>query len=147
MTKVNAPDIYSFLADLILVCHTLFIVFVLAGFILILMGLGLKWTWIKNFWFRLAHLLAIIGVIVWPLTGRICPLTIWESRLRTAAGGRSHTGGFLQHYIHQFIYYDFPLWVFSILYLLFGMLVIIVWLVRPPQWPDCIRTKLSQTEK
>lgn len=134
-------DTYSFLADLVLLFHTLFIAFVIGGFFLILAGLKFKRPWVENFWFRTGHLSAIIIVTIKPLTNRLCPLTIWESRLREAAGGKAYLGGFIQHWIHKIIYYDLPLWFFSIIYILFALIVIFVYIAAPPVWPLFLRQK------
>lgn len=133
------PELYAFLADLLLFAHTLFVIFTVGGFILILTGIGLHWSWIKNFWFRALHLIAIVATAVKPMTGRFCPLTVWESRLREAAGEQAYSGGFIQHWLQQLIYYDLPLWVFSILYSLFAAIVLCTWLAAPPKAPKFAR--------
>jgi hypothetical protein len=109
------------------------------------MGIRLRWTWVENFWIRLAHLLAILIVIVKPLTGRICPLTTWENQLRNTAGKQTNTDGFIQHWLHQLIYYDFPLWVFSICYIIFALLILLTWFFHPPKWPHFLRSTDSKS--
>ena len=37
-------------------------------------------------------------------TGRLCPLTALENRLRRAAGGEPHPGDFIQHYVVPIVY-------------------------------------------
>jgi len=60
---MNDADLYSLLADTILVIHFAFVVFVVSGFVLILLGLFAHWSWIYNRIFRVTHLVAI-GVVV-----------------------------------------------------------------------------------
>ena len=52
----------------------------------ILAGVCLRWSWVRNFWFRAIHLLLIGIVVVESLCSINCPLTDWENRLREASG-------------------------------------------------------------
>jgi hypothetical protein len=119
-------------ADFILVIHALFVAFVILGLVAILPGWYWGWRWIRNRWFRVIHLLAIGIVIVESWLGLICPLTDWENRSRAAAGGSAYPGAFIQHWLHEMLYYDFAPWVFNALYTAFGFLVLIAWLLVPP---------------
>jgi len=124
----------QFSADLILIMHAIFIVFVMLGFVLVLMGMFRRWGWIRNFWFRLIHLLAIGFVVAESWIGGICPLTEWESRLRVAAGGVGYSESFIQHWLHKIVFYDLPPWVFTVAYTVFGVLVLIAWIRVPPRF-------------
>ena len=79
------------LADVILVTHVLFVVFVVVGLVAIYIGWALRWSWVRNRIFRLVHLLAIGIVVVQSWIGMICPLTTWEMALREAAGGAAYS--------------------------------------------------------
>lgn len=120
------------LADLILVAHALFVAFVTLGLVAILLGRYRHWKWVKNWWFRIVHLLAIGFVMAESWLGLICPLTEWESRLNMAAGGSAYPSSFIQYWLHEILFYDFAPWVFTVAYTAFGILVLIVWLVVPP---------------
>jgi hypothetical protein len=50
---------YRGLADAVLVLHAGVVLFVVAGLALTLVGGALRWRWVRNFWFRAAHLAAI----------------------------------------------------------------------------------------
>lgn len=120
------------LADTILVVHVLFVCFVVFGLFAVYLGYFLKWSWVLNLKFRLLHLLAIGIVVVQSWLGGICPLTIWEMALRKEAGAGTYAGSFIQHWLHQLLYYTAPKWVFMVLYSSFGLLVLASWyLVRP----------------
>ena len=123
----------QFLADLILIMHAIFIVFVMLGFVLVLVGMFRRWGWVRNFWFRLIHLLAIGFVVAESWIGGICPLTEWESRLRVASGGVGYSESFIQHWLHKIVFYDLPPWVFTVAYTVFGVLVLIAWIRVPPR--------------
>ena len=119
-------------ADALLVLHTLFVLFVVSGFALVAIGAVMGWRWVRNPWFRLVHLLAIIVVVLQAWAGRICPLTSWEMALRDAAGQASYESSFIAHWLGRLLYYDAPPWVFVVLYSGFGLLVALSWRwVRP----------------
>ncbi len=124
---------HMFLADLILVAHASFVAFIVLGLAAILLGRYRRWGWVRNWWFRIIHLLAIGFVVVESWLGMICPLTEWESSSRAAAGGSAYSGSFIQHWLHQILYYDFAPWVFTATYTVFGMLVFVAWLFVPPK--------------
>ena len=128
------PDtaLYNLLADAILVLHVLVVLFVVLGLPVIFIGAIRDWGWVRNFWFRFLHLLAIIIVAAQAWLGKICPLTDIEMQLRRHAGKETYSQSFIQHWLHQLLYYDAPMWVFALIYTLFGLLVLLGWvLVRP----------------
>ena len=85
---------YRLLADLTVLVHALFLVFVILGGLLVL-----KWRWVA--WI---HLPAVIWGAVVEFTGWICPLTPLENRLRVRGGTGGYEGGFIDHYIMPVIY-------------------------------------------
>ena len=124
---MHDADLYSFLADAILVIHFAFVVFVVVGFVLILVGLLAHWRWIHNRIFRLAHLTAIGIVVLQAWFGQLCPLTIWENALRRRAGQSDYAETFVEHWLHEILFYQAEPWVFTTIYTAFGVLVAIVW--------------------
>jgi len=127
-----AKVFYLIAADAILLVHVLFVVFVVLGLLLIFAGKLFAWSWVYNFTFRCAHLLAIVIVVLQSWLGVICPLTIWEMSLRAKGGDTVYTGSFIAHWLQTLLYYRAPEWVFILLYTLFGALVIASWYwVRP----------------
>lgn len=125
-------SIYRLLADALLLVHVLFVLFVVFGLVAILLGKLRRWSWVRNAWFRWAHLAAIGVVVVQSWFGQICPLTIWENALRARAGDATYSGAFIAHWLESILYYQAPLWVFAICYTLFGALVVASWFwVRP----------------
>ena len=81
-------------ADAVLVLHLAFIVFVVAGGLLV-------WRFP---WVAIAHIPAVLWGIYIELSGNICPLTPIENRLRHMAGETGYTGGFIEHYLMPAIY-------------------------------------------
>lgn len=120
-------------ADAILVVHFLFIAFVIGGQGCILAGAFRRWTWIRQRGFRLAHLVAIAVVVVQSWVGMMCPLTLWESTCRTAAGETMYTGTFVRYWVSKLVYFDAPQWVFTTAYTLFGLIVLASWFIVKPE--------------
>jgi hypothetical protein len=126
---------YRIAADLVVVLHASYVVFVVAGFALIVLGWLLRWCWVRNFWFRVTHLAAIVIVCLEAVAGIECPLTTLERHLRSKAGQASYVGDFIGHWVHELIFVDAPAWVFTVTYLLFGLAVIATFVVSPPRLP------------
>ena len=125
-------SVYLLAADTLLILHVLFVGFVIFGLVLILLGKLRDWYWVRNAWFRIAHLAAIGVVVVQSWFGIICPLTIWENALRRRAGEGGYSGTFVSHWLESILYYEAPAWVFAVCYTVFGALVVVSWFwVRP----------------
>src|SRR5918994_1428268 len=86
--------IFRGLADVVLVVHLAFVLFVVLG------GLAaLRWP-------RLAYVhvpVALYGVAI-EFIGFICPLTPLEVWLRRRGGEAGYEGGFIEHYVTAAIY-------------------------------------------
>jgi hypothetical protein len=122
----------NLIADIILVAHFLVICFVVGGQVLIFIGGWCGWPWVRNIWFRSGHLMVVTIVILQAWTGRLCALTHWENHFRELSGSAPHQGTFIQYWISRVIYYEAPLWVFALIYTLFGAIVILsLVIVRP----------------
>ena len=132
MSAMSQASMLLLLADTLLVVHVLFVVFVIFGLVAIYLGHFLHWRWVKNRTFRILHLVAIGIVALQSWLGLICPLTIWEMALRDKAGAATYSGSFIQHWLHQLLYYTAPDWVFMLLYSVFACLVLVSWFLVPP---------------
>lgn len=86
--------IYLWISNTILIIHGLFIVFVMAGGLLVL-------RWPRLIWL---HLPAVIWGILVEMRGWICPLTPWENHFRELAGQAAYEGGFIAEYLLPLIY-------------------------------------------
>ena len=121
-----------FFADVVAIIHLGYVVFVILGFILILVGILLKWKWIRNLWFRMIHLGAIVGVALEALLGINCPLTVLEFELRYGATPSDRRLSFVGNIIDSVLYYDAPAWLFTIIYSAFAILVATIFILAPP---------------
>jgi hypothetical protein len=86
--------VYRMLADLTLLLHLGFILFVAAGAVLVL-----RWPRLA-----FAHVPCAVWGIYTALTGTICPLTPLEVHLRRLGGQAGYEGGFIQHYVERLVY-------------------------------------------
>lgn len=85
---------YRVCADLIVISHLAFILFVLLGGLLAL----------KRRWIALVHApTAVWGALI-EFQGWLCPLTALENRLRRAGGEAGYPGGFIEHYVMPIVY-------------------------------------------
>lgn len=126
---------YRLLADAILVTHVLFVAFVVVGLVLIWLGGALRWRWVHARAFRIIHLGCIAYVAIQAVLGEVCPLTIWESQLREAAGQEGYGNyGFIAYYASSILFYDAPTWVFTACYVAFALLVLASFWVVPVRW-------------
>jgi polyferredoxin len=127
------PHIYRLLADAVLVVHFAVVVFVVGGLALVFMGNIRHWRWVNSLLFRLTHLVTVGIVVTQAWLGELCPLTVLESWLRRQAGEAAYSTSFIEHWLQRALYYEAPLWVFTLIYTLFGMLVAYAWWYFPPK--------------
>ena len=104
---------YNLLADLVVVIHFLFILFVLGGGLLVLC-----WRWMA--WL---HIPAVLWGALVELTGWVCPLTPLENTLRQRAGAAGYTESFVEQYILPVIY---PAALTREVQLLLGIAVVLI---------------------
>jgi uncharacterized protein DUF2784 len=84
----------ALLADLVVVAHFAFVLFVVLGGLLVLRWPGLAYVHLPT---------AAWGALI-EFGGWICPLTPLEHWLRKQAGGGVYSGGFIEHYILPLLY-------------------------------------------
>lgn len=84
----------ALLADLVMLVHAAFVVYVAAGAFLVL-------RWPRTAWIHVPC--ALYGAAI-EFFGWTCPLTPLEASLRRAAGQAGYAGGFLEHYLQPVLY-------------------------------------------
>lgn len=85
---------YKVFADLIVVLHFAFVLFVIFGGFLVLWSKHIVWL----------HIPAVIWAILIEFSGWICPLTPLENILRQKGGAHAYRSGFIEHYILPVLY-------------------------------------------
>ena len=86
--------LFQVIADLVVLIHLAFIVFVVLGGVL-----ALRWRWIP--WL---HLPAVLWSALLEFCGWICPLTPLENWLRLAGGTSEYPGSFVEQYVLPIVY-------------------------------------------
>ena len=104
---------YPLLADLVLIVHLAFVIFVLCGWLLVL-----RWRWIA--WLHLPA--AAWGAAV-EFTGWICPLTPLENWLRVQGGEIGYEEDFTTRYLLPILY---PVDLTRDIQLLLGTVVVVL---------------------
>ena len=123
-------------ADAMVVFHLSFVVVVLLLQILILVGWLLGWRWVRNFWLRLLHLLAILIVAGQGAVNRECPFTTWERDLRGGVLTDLEEASPLGRFCNRTLYHetDQPnrlMWRYAVM----GGIIAGTWFVVRPRLP------------
>lgn len=105
--------LYRILADIVMVTHLLFILFIVFGGLLVV-------RWPRVSWIHIPC--ALYGVLI-EYIGWVCPLTPLENELRLEAGSQGYEGGFIEHYLLPIIY---PSGLTETVQIVLGTLVIVV---------------------
>jgi len=92
--RIIAAVIAESLADVVLMAHAAFALFVAAGGLLVLRWRPLIWL----------HVPAALWGAAVEFGGWICPLTLLENRLRSAAGEATYSGDCIAHYMSVVLY-------------------------------------------
>ncbi|KPK82220.1 MAG: hypothetical protein AMS25_03360 [Gemmatimonas sp. SM23_52] len=87
-------DSYRLLADLTVVVHLAFVLFAVAGGLLVL-------RWRRVVWL---HVPAAVWAALIEFYGWLCPLTPLENWFRVRSGASGYRGGFVEHYILPVLY-------------------------------------------
>lgn len=133
MNSIDSSLFYRLGADLIVVIHFSYAMFVLMGQFLITIGGFRNWKWVRNLKFRVIHLAAILFVVFESMVKIKCPLTTLEKWLKGQAGDASYQGDFIAACIHETLFMELSPWIYTVSYYLFGLLVLITFYLVPPR--------------
>lgn len=133
----------SYAVDVVLVVHGLFILYVLLGGLLVFYSKRMVWP----------HLATVAWGMWIELFAGTCPLTILESKLRSAAGMQHYQGGFIDHYLTAAIYpsglsRQTQHWLGAILIIwsvTIYALVIVYWRARQARRPSAAHLGIEQS--
>ncbi len=124
---------YKIIADIIVVLHFIWIIFMLLGFFLTIYGFFRKEFF--DWWlFRTLHLSGILFVGILTLLRRFCPLTILENLSRAKySPGSTYPGSFIVHYIEKLVYPDVNQTLLRLVTVLGALFILVVFIIIPPQ--------------
>jgi len=83
-----------FAADLVLLAHLAFILFVVLG----------GWLVLRRHWVAWFHIPAALWGATVELMGWVCPLTPLENQLRASSGSAGYDGSFIARYLIPVVY-------------------------------------------
>ncbi|TFH64249.1 MAG: DUF2784 domain-containing protein [Candidatus Zixiibacteriota bacterium] len=123
---------YKLLADVIVVIHFLWIIFMIAGFVLT--AAAFRWRKLFDwFWLRTIHLAGIVFVAMIGVLGTYCPLTVWESALRERNDpSAAHAGSFIVHWIERVVYPNMSPLAVTLPVIAAAVVTLIIYVIRPP---------------
>ena len=121
----------------VLALHFAIIAFNVVGCVLIPVGASRGWRWVREFWWRLAHLLSLAVVALQAMLGRACFLTLWQGDL----SGSAHVQPLIAGWLNRLIYWPLPLWVFAVAYVVVLVYVIALWIWVRPSMPRSNRMR------
>ncbi len=131
---------FGYLADALVAAHFALVVFISIGQIVIIVGAIRGWAWIRNFWFRLAHVIAMTSVGLQAVLGVHCPLTVWENDLRGLAGQSVSEATFIGRFLNEVLFVEFSTQALNAIHISFALVVLVTFVLVPPRWPWTPRT-------
>lgn len=129
---------YSYLADLMVGLHVIYVGFVVFGQLVIIVAGTFGWEWGRNPWFRWIHLLMIAIVVIEESMGWTCPLTLWEQQFRELAGQPWRADTFMARLGHELLFskglnFNWTPQTISAVNVAFGVVVLQAFLLYPPR--------------
>jgi len=126
------PQLYSGLADMVLLVHVAIILFNVFGLVAIPLGAWRSWRFVRVFWWRAVHVALLAAVALQAVLERICFLTEWQDYLLQRAGETPSSEPLIRRWITSLIFWPLPLWFFTVLYVLIWIYVAALWWLVPP---------------
>ena len=141
--------LYKILADIVVLIHFAWILYMLWGFILTICGsisiyvlrrTKERWRTFFDRWiFRTIHLGGIVYVTIMTVLGENCPLTIMENGLREHYDTElTYHGSFVVHYIEKIVYPEANFLFFLIPTIIIAVFTVVMFIIRPPVKIKCL---------
>ncbi|MBD3265743.1 DUF2784 family protein [bacterium] len=119
------------MANLILYIHFVIFLGIVIPVPLIVIGYFAGWRFIRHPWFRVIHAGVFALVLLFHFTMGLCPLTVWEQAMRQPA---AQPESIFYTIAAGVLYWDWPLWVFTLIYVGFGILILYLLVWIPPHF-------------
>ena len=128
------------LAAAILYFHVGVVAFNLFWMAAVPIGAWARWPFVRDFWWRVAHLGSLVVVAVQAAFGRLCFLTIWQNALENQSSVRLGESSTLERLALDAIYWPLPAWAFVVLYVAALAYTAALWFLVPPR---TVRRRMS----
>jgi hypothetical protein len=113
------------MADLLMIIHFLWILFMIIG-----LPLGL---WLRSPTLRWIHFAGMSVTAILAATGMYCPLTVWEETLRWETDpGFTYSGSFLARVLSPFLYPQVQPWILRTTTVVWGGLTLLFMIFKRP---------------
>lgn len=133
---------WRLLADIIVVIHFLFVIFMIVGFLFTLAAVIGVYVFRRRGWFarffawsafRWTHVCGIAFVGSLAVMEKYCPLTILENAIRRRGqDGGEYSGSFIIHYIEKLLYPNVPPLALLIPTIFIAGFTLAIFIIRPP---------------
>jgi hypothetical protein len=124
--------IYKIFADIIVIIHFIFIIFMLLGFIFTIWAFFWRqfYDWCV---FRTLHLFGILYVTLLAVLREYCPLTILENSFRLKYHpATTYFGSFIARYIERLVYPDVNPLILLLFTIFFAIFTLVIFIINPP---------------
>jgi hypothetical protein len=122
------------LANIVTVVHLAYFVFVVGGFVGIVIGARRRWRWTLNPWFRIVHLLSVFVVLAENVTGLNCPLNVLETTLRAPETKGPEASSGMGYLLDQLLHHTISERVLEGMYWTIGVVLLLLLFFVPPRY-------------
>ena len=120
-------------ASAVLYAHFVVVLFNVFWLVAVPLGAWLGWAFVRNFWWRAAHLISLSLVALQAALGSLCFLTVWQNDLLAAAGGPAPDVSTIERIVTRAVFWPLPMWMFVVLYIAVLIYAVALWWVVPPR--------------
>lgn len=132
MLLLESPASHEMAALAVLYFHFAVVLFNLFWLIAVPVGAWLGLRFVRNYWWRAAHIAVLILVAAQAVAGRLCFLTILQNNLQGRAGDITPPS-LITRIVTRAIYWPLPGWAFAPLYVLALVWAALLWIYVPPR--------------
>lgn len=128
-------------ADALAILHFSFVAPVVLAQVLIVAGGLLGWGWVRNYTFRVVHLIAIAFVVIQASVGHECFVNEFERELRGDQDDSLHNpegASAVGWFCNRMVYQPRPVSAVLVQYAVFAAVVIASWYLVRPRWPAAL---------
>ncbi len=134
-----SPAFYAALADAVLAVHLGVVLVNVFGLVASPLGGWRRWAFVRVFWWRALHVAILALVAVQAVLDQVCFLTTWQAQLLRRVGESAADAPLIARIVNRLLFWPLPLWVFAAVYVAVGAVVLLLWWLVPPRWPNSAR--------
>jgi Protein of Unknown function (DUF2784) len=97
-------------------------------------GARLGWMWIRNPWFRIAHLVAVLTIVAEDVFHFPCALNVLESSLRADPANMAPAPDAVGGLLDLLLRHTIPGWFLDDMYWTLGAVLLLLMFVLPPRF-------------